>query len=230
MQDYLGEILKYWELSDRELDGVCDAISLGLEDASAKAREFARVAYMQLKTKYSKRADRLKAHLQVPIRAKLAKMEDEHDAAEQKKMMSSAQSVRCEEPVEPKAPPEVAISAVVALQALVRGSITRQSMSASDLTQERKPVASAAASLFRRVAVTEDHHGSQTAAVVPHIHKTIVPPSSHIKPNSAQAPHSNDHVNSSSSLVIPHINTSVALTSTQPPRYAPLSIFRYLLT
>ena len=84
----------YWELTDREIDYTCDVISLGLEDASAKAREFARVAYLQLKSKFPKRAEKLKAHLQVPIRAKLTKMEEEHDIVERKKkLQSSSQSL-----------------------------------------------------------------------------------------------------------------------------------------
>jgi hypothetical protein len=136
-------MLIYWDLSDRELDGLSDCIALGLEDASAKAREYARVAYLQLKVKHIRRADKLKAHLQVPIRAKLAKMEEEHDLAEKKKkkLNSSAQSLT-ELDEETAMDDSLFASAggsaggstintsslltgVVSLQAVVRGSMSR---------------------------------------------------------------------------------------------------------
>lgn len=161
------------------MDHICDAISPGLEDASAKAREFARVAYLQLKSKFPKRAEKLKAHLQVPIRIKLSKMEDEHDAAEGKRQMASSVCSQAEskqfggEPQSMDAVP----SGLVSLQALVRGSITRQSMSGSS-REAPVPRASAVSSLFRKVAVTDEQHGTHATLGVPHVHKNIVPPTS----------------------------------------------------
>lgn len=158
-------------------------ISLGLEDASAKAREFARVAYLQLKSKFPKRAEKLKAHLQVPIRAKLSKMEDEHDVVERKKKLQASTQSLAETGL---AEDTQMIPGVVSLQALVRGSITRQSISAPGASRgedaQRKPANSAASSLFRKVAVENEHHGTRPTTV-PHMHKHIVPPAASSKPS-----------------------------------------------
>ena len=185
----------YWELTDREIDYTCDVISLGLEDASAKAREFARVAYLQLKSKFPKRAEKLKAHLQVPIRAKLTKMEEEHDIVERKKkLQSSSQSLADQDTGDADGVGRALgddlpiLPGVVSLQALVRGSIARQSISAPGTSRgedaQKKPASSAASSLFRKVAVENEHHGTRPTTV-PHVHKHIVPPDVSSKPSAS---------------------------------------------
>jgi hypothetical protein len=192
MQDYIGEILVYWDLNERELDGVQECIPLGLEDASAKAREFARVAYLQFKSKHPKRAEKLKAGLTPTVRAKLAKAEEEYDNAEKrKKVPGSTRDADIGELVDSSEQdgPAVPISAVVSLQALVRGSIARKSIGGAPRQTASQPPArpeaapappsafganpssgqkSAAKSLFRSVVGESEQFGiSHKQPVVP---------------------------------------------------------------
>jgi hypothetical protein len=85
-----------WELTDREMDLVADSITTGLEDASAKAREIARNAYLLLRVKNMKRAERLKAAVSPSLRMKLIRVESEYDAAEQRRQKQAAVSASAE--------------------------------------------------------------------------------------------------------------------------------------
>lgn len=58
---------------------------IGLEDASAKAREFSRVSYLQLRAKHPRRAEKVKNVVSATVKTKLLKAEGEYDAAEQKR-------------------------------------------------------------------------------------------------------------------------------------------------
>lgn len=58
---YINEILISWELSDKEADVISEVIRWGLEDASCRSREIARLAYINLFSLFPKKAERLKA-------------------------------------------------------------------------------------------------------------------------------------------------------------------------
>ena len=186
-KDYIGEILTYWDITDREYDGISDVISLGLEDASAKAREFARTAYLQLRVKNLKRADRLKAHLQVPVRNKLVKVEEEYDLEEKRKKLHAQSFTDLDETISDvllgneesgsSVNTSNLLSGVVSLQALVRGSITRRSFADQNLEPSlpKAPTTSSVSGLFRKVAVENEHAGVHVN-VAPPVHKNIVPP------------------------------------------------------
>lgn len=72
------EILTSWELSEKEGDLIIEAVRLGLEDASVKARESARFAYLQLHQLYPKKTEKLKASLAQGMRDKLTRAEQQH--------------------------------------------------------------------------------------------------------------------------------------------------------
>lgn len=73
--DYLNEILARWEISEKEADVVADAVKLGLEDASVRARELGRSAYLALFQKYPKKTERIKQTLTSTLRTRMIKAE-----------------------------------------------------------------------------------------------------------------------------------------------------------
>jgi hypothetical protein len=76
--DYLNEMLGSWEITDREADVVADAVKLGLEDASVRARELGRSAYLALFTKFPKKTEKIKLTLTTTLRSRLTRAETEY--------------------------------------------------------------------------------------------------------------------------------------------------------
>eukprot|EP00981_Chlorochromonas_danica_P006196 scaffold1307_cov166-Ochromonas_danica.AAC.18 len=74
--EYLNEILITWDLNDKELDPICEAVRLGLEDGSLKAREVARTTYLNLFKLQPQRAERIKNELSRPLQIKLSAAEN----------------------------------------------------------------------------------------------------------------------------------------------------------
>lgn len=78
-QEYINEILVTWEMSDKDADAVVDAIRVALEDASVKARETARFAYLHLFQLFPKKSERIKAALvSATVRNRLTRAEEEY--------------------------------------------------------------------------------------------------------------------------------------------------------
>jgi hypothetical protein len=69
--EYLNSILLFWDMSEKDIDAVCDALKIGLEDASPKARETARTVFHSLASSNLRRAERLKADLPRSVQSKL---------------------------------------------------------------------------------------------------------------------------------------------------------------
>jgi hypothetical protein len=63
--------LKTWEINDKEIDPVFEAVKIGLEDASNKARETSRDAYGYLYHYHQRKAEKLKNDLPKATQAKL---------------------------------------------------------------------------------------------------------------------------------------------------------------
>jgi hypothetical protein len=63
--------LKTWDINDKEIDPVFEAVKIGLEDASNKARETARDAFGYLYHYHQKKAEKLKNDLPKATQAKL---------------------------------------------------------------------------------------------------------------------------------------------------------------
>jgi hypothetical protein len=71
----------HWDVTDKELDFFVDAIKLGLEDASVRAREIARTAYLNMFNLYPERAERIKSLLPKAMQQKLTRSEEEGTAS-----------------------------------------------------------------------------------------------------------------------------------------------------
>ncbi len=72
-QDYVNEILinAQRDLTDKELDLICECVRLGVEDASVKARETARITYGNLFMIFRPRAEKIRNTLPKGIQMKL---------------------------------------------------------------------------------------------------------------------------------------------------------------
>ena len=69
----------HWDLQDRDIDAVAEAITVGLEDASVRGREIARLAYLNLFTSFPRKTEKLKAGLSSAVlKTKLSKQEEQH--------------------------------------------------------------------------------------------------------------------------------------------------------
>ena len=69
----------HWDLQDREIDAVAEAIAVGLEDASVRGREIARLSYLNLFTSFPRKTEKLKAGLSsAALKTKLSKQEEQH--------------------------------------------------------------------------------------------------------------------------------------------------------
>lgn len=77
--EYMNEMLMHWELSEKDVDLIQDGIRFGLEDASVKGREISRNAYLTLREKYPRKADKVKLGLPSSLRSKIEKFELEHE-------------------------------------------------------------------------------------------------------------------------------------------------------
>lgn len=78
--DYINEILVSWDIGDKDADLLLEAIRIGLEDASVRGREIARLAYLNMFQLYPKKTDRLKAGLlQVQNKTLVARLDKEED-------------------------------------------------------------------------------------------------------------------------------------------------------
>lgn len=73
--EYLNEILITWDLADKEVDVIAEAVRLGLEDGSVKAREVARTTYLNLFKLQPHKAEKIKAELTKPLQMKLTAAE-----------------------------------------------------------------------------------------------------------------------------------------------------------
>ena len=76
--EYINEILITWDISDKEYDLLADAIRVGLEDASVKAREIARLAYLNMFQRMPQKTEKIKTNLSVQLRTRLAAAEVNH--------------------------------------------------------------------------------------------------------------------------------------------------------
>jgi trimeric autotransporter adhesin len=65
----------HWDLTEKDLDCFVEAIKLGLEDASVRAREVARGAYMNMFNLYPEKAEKIKSMLPKAHQLKLARTE-----------------------------------------------------------------------------------------------------------------------------------------------------------
>lgn len=83
--EYLNEIMicPKWELTDRELDLICEAIKIGLQDASLKARDYARIAYFNLYYKCPVKTEKIKAELPKSLQARLSAAEKNESITEE---------------------------------------------------------------------------------------------------------------------------------------------------
>jgi hypothetical protein len=71
----LNEILKYWDVNEKEVDPIIEALRVGLEDASVKAREIARDVYISLYRLHPRKAEKLRNDLPKGVQSKLISIE-----------------------------------------------------------------------------------------------------------------------------------------------------------
>ena len=76
--EYVSLILGSWELTDRQVDLLVEAIKIGLQDAGGRTREIAKIAYINLFQNYPKKAERLRIQLPGTVQGRLDKAEAEH--------------------------------------------------------------------------------------------------------------------------------------------------------
>eukprot|EP00605_Chrysophyceae_sp_TOSAG23-4_P000415 GSChrysophyteH1.ASY1.ANO1.471.1 assembled CDS len=76
--DYVNEILVSWDITERDADLLIEGIRLGLEDASMRGREIARLAYLNLFQLFPKKTEKLKQSItSKTLQARLLKEETE---------------------------------------------------------------------------------------------------------------------------------------------------------
>ena len=76
--EYINEIILSWDINDKEADILADAIKIGLEDASVRAREVSRLAYLNIFQLFPKKAEKIKSQLTPQVRKKMITAETEH--------------------------------------------------------------------------------------------------------------------------------------------------------
>jgi hypothetical protein len=64
---YVNLILVSWDIGDKEGEVLTEAVRLGLEDASLRARETSRVAYLNIRQSFPKKAEKLKSQVGVCV-------------------------------------------------------------------------------------------------------------------------------------------------------------------
>jgi hypothetical protein len=67
----MNEIISLWEITDKDADLLCEAIKLTLEDASGKARETARSAYLNLFRLHPRKCEKMRNDLPKSLSLKL---------------------------------------------------------------------------------------------------------------------------------------------------------------
>jgi hypothetical protein len=67
----MNEIISLWEITDKDADLLCEAIKLTLEDASGKARETSRAAYLNLFRLHPKKCEKMRNDLPKSLSLKL---------------------------------------------------------------------------------------------------------------------------------------------------------------
>jgi len=77
--EYINEVLINWDLQEKDMDPIDDAVKMGLEEASVRGREVARLAYLNLRDIFPKRSEKIKCRLSSALQAKLYKAELDHD-------------------------------------------------------------------------------------------------------------------------------------------------------
>lgn len=88
----MSEILNLWELVDKEMDPVCDAVKLALEDASLKARETARTCYLRIYSLNPKKAERIRMDLPKQLQVKLQSATTDDPGSREASMETGGQS------------------------------------------------------------------------------------------------------------------------------------------
>jgi hypothetical protein len=76
--EYINEILLTWNITENEADRLCDTIAKGLEDASVRAREISRLAYLNLFQLHPKKSEKVKANINPSLRNRLIKAENDY--------------------------------------------------------------------------------------------------------------------------------------------------------
>jgi hypothetical protein len=134
--EYVSLILGSWELSDKYVDILADAVKIGLQDGGVRTREVSKIAYLNLFHNWPKKSEKLKQGLPVAIQPRLVKAEEEH-LKSVASMLESDEEVhihdrdmvfvkkdrRMSVQVKRKS---IQDEAITAIQALVRGSLTRR--------------------------------------------------------------------------------------------------------
>ncbi len=171
-QDYVNEILinAQRDLTDKELDLICECVRLGVEDASVKARETARITYGNLFMIFRPRAEKIRNTLPKGIQMKLIAAEklilagrtnDEsiHADADDAQTtiagggVSSASSVSSQQLPPPTPSHSVPISITAPLPTPVKGS-----------SESKTPVGPATRSAVKNTTVATPAHGRTAAS------------------------------------------------------------------
>lgn len=83
--EYINEILLTWNITENEADRLCDTIAKGLEDASVRAREISRLAYLNLFQLYPNKSEKIKSNINLSLRNRLIKAENDYLKSHKKK-------------------------------------------------------------------------------------------------------------------------------------------------
>ena len=110
--EYLNEILIHWDVNEKDAEMIAEAIRVGLEDPAVRAREVARMAYLNMHLLFPKKTEKIKNSVSVPLQQRLLKAEQEHIPPLLKKVMvqggannGAAPPPTAEKAVPPPAPP-----------------------------------------------------------------------------------------------------------------------------
>lgn len=75
--EYINEVLLICDITEKDADTLLDTIKNGMEDASVRAREIARLAYLNIFQIYPKKAEKIKASVSAALKSRLQKAEQE---------------------------------------------------------------------------------------------------------------------------------------------------------
>jgi len=100
--EYINEILLNWELAEKDFDQICEALRVGLEDASPKAREIARIAFVNVYKLHPKKAEKLRMDMPKQLQSKL--MEEILKCGSKGESISSMDSASDAIPATPSTP------------------------------------------------------------------------------------------------------------------------------
>lgn len=73
--EYVNEILLHWDITEKDADQICEIVRIGLQDASMRVREVARLAYLNLFGSFPKKVEKIKANLPTSVSSRLIKAE-----------------------------------------------------------------------------------------------------------------------------------------------------------